>query len=731
MWRWRHIYSYQQVEHSDCGLACIRILCRYHGLRLPMSFLRGHVEINRLGASVRDIVGALRGLHMEAAAVRVGMEHIAEMPLPSILYWNRRHFVVLYKISANGSYFYIVDPAEGKMRIAREQFEKSFINNKDRGIAILADPADGFLEQQADIPASKHRLHKLAVSAIGEHRKSFVAVCVLMLFAMAADVALPFFFQRTVDEGIRNNDIPLIWLLVGSQLFIFLGNYVANTVINYLLTRVGLQMSIRMIKDYLNKIIILPMSFFAKKVSSDLIQKVDDHNRIRSFLVSLPDTILFTAIYIMLFSAILIYFSHAVFVVFLVFTASGILWSTLFMRRRRELDYACFSSLAENRNNLYELVNGIDEIKANCAQRQRVAAWDTVQNRINTLSLKTTRLKMWQNGGYVFFNRLRDIAITGICATMVVHGEMTIGLMMTVSYIVGRLAVPFSNLIDSINSFQDVRMSYERVEEVMESDATPSGIKPLPEADALYFDSVCFRYPGAGSPMVLDNLSLTIPYGKTTAIVGASGCGKSTLLKLMLGFFTPAAGRVHVGGLSLNEIDEYAWLSKIAVVMQTGSLFSGDILTNIALSDDHPDLSRAQEAAHAACIDDFIENLPMGYNTPIGKIGMEISGGQKQRILIARAIYRNPEIVVLDEATSSLDAVTESRIIHNIMESFRNRTVVVVAHRLSTVRNADNIIVMNKGCVAEQGTHDHLLAIHGLYFELVNNQVEHNMYKAV
>lgn len=720
----RRIHSFQQTEYADCGIACIRVMCRYYGLRVPMSHLRATVETNRLGMSVRDMVAAFKELHMDAVAVRADIGMLAEMPLPAVLYWNKCHFIVLYKVDTRRGRYHVVNPAEGKMVYTRAQMEEFFaVFDEGKGVAILAEPAEGFLSQQAEIPQRTRHLGHLAAKAVREHARTFSAVCLLMLAGMAADVALPFVFQRTVDEGINNRDVHLIWLLVFSQLFIFFGNYLSGCVVDYLLTKMGLRMSIRMINDYLHRIIHLPMSFFARKVSSDLIQKVDDHNRIQAFLVSLPDTVLFTAINVLLFSAIMIYFSVPVFGVFLVFTLLSVGWTTLFLRKRREVDYSFYAKQAENRNNLYELVNGIDEIKANCAQQQRRESWERVQTSINGLSLKQATLRMYQSGGNVFFIRLRDICITGLCATMVVQGSMTIGLMMTLSYIVGRLSAPFSNLISSVNMFQDVNMSYDRIEEVMTAEIEHRS-STVPEFDRIEFQSVFFKYPGAGLPMVLNDFNLTVKCGQTTAIVGESGCGKSTVLKLIFGFFNPSAGCITVSDRSLCEIDEAAWLGEMAVVMQNGTIFSGDILTNIALSDATPSVERARIAARVACIDGFIENLPMGYGTRIGKTGMELSGGQKQRLLIARAVYRNPRIIVLDEATSALDAVTEKQVVENIMNAFSGRTVIVVAHRLSTVRHADCIVVMEHGHVAESGSHGQLTAARGAYYRLVQNQLE-------
>lgn len=717
------IHSYQQLEHSDCGVTCIRIVARYYGKKIASEQIRDACDMSRLGISIGDVVEAFKGLGMESVAVRLTPDEAERMPLPSVLFWEQKHFVVLYKIR-HGKY-YIVDPARGKMKFSRDEFYKHWCNGSDRGVAVLADPTDEFEAREFVKPKSNRRLLRMFGETLLRHRRSFISVIFLTALAMLADVVLPLVFQRTIDDGINGRNIPLVWLLILAQLFVFLGNYVSNTLTDFILTKLGLKMGIDMMNRYLRKLVGLPMIFFARKVNSDLIQKAEDQNRIKDFLVGMPDTFFFSTLSLIVFSAMLIYYNWVIFVIFMGLTGLGMAWTALFLRRRREIDYAYTAAIAENRNNLYELIYGMPEVKTNNAQDIKIDKWNEVQERVNRLSVKSAFMRIYLSGGNTMLSRLKDLAVTGICASLVIQGSMTIGAMMTVSYIVGRLASPFNNMLGAVGSVQDACISYSRVEEVLsaEMDADEGKLTDAPRGD-IHVNNVSFKYPGSGSPYVLKNIDIKIPEGKTTALVGASGCGKTTLIKLILGMFAPRQGEISLGGAPMAAIEEAAWLKGIGVVMQGGTVFSGTLLSNIALADKEPDREKAANAARLACLDDFIAKLPMGYDTKVGVAGIEMSGGQKQRLLIARAIYKNPELLILDEATSSLDAGNESTIVCNIEEFFKKRTVIVAAHRLSTVKRADNIVFMDGGEVKEQGTHEDLIAKRGGYYELVKNQLE-------
>lgn len=721
------IKAYQQLEHSDCGITCIRIIARYYGRAIPLGVLREMCDVGRMGISLRDIVGCTRRLGFHAEAVKIRPKDVERMPLPAVLYWDQRHYVVLYRQSKDGSRYWIADPAQGKLKLRRDDFMRHWLSPGGEGLAVVMDPTDQFYA--LDIPKEKgwgSGLLRMMRRTIADNRMMFVAVTLLTLLGMAADIVSPLLFQRTIDDGINGRDLPLVWLLVLGQFAVFIGSYVSSGISDLLFTKAGLRMSIRMINEYLGKLIRLPISFFDRKVSSDLIQKIDDQNRVKNFLLSMPESLLFTVVNLVVFSSMMIYYSSAVFGIFLASTALSFVWTQLHMRRRKAIDYSYFSYASENRNNVYELVNGMQEIKINNAQQTRVAVWNEVQEKINRLSMRSALLNLSMGSGNTFFSRIKDILITGICATMVVRGEMTIGEMMTINYIAGRLATPFDNLLSLPAQLQDASISYGRLEEIVNrDDAAAQGVGvDTSSGMTLRLEHVGFKYPGSYSPYVINDFSAVFPEGKTTAIVGSSGCGKTTLIKLMLGFYVPQQGSVLVGNTNLADADRDAWLENCGVVAQNGYVFSGTILENIALADAKPDLQRARQAAATACIDDFFSSLPMGYHTRLGNAGLELSGGQRQRLFIARAVYKNPRLLVLDEATSSLDANNEAQIVRNLSEFYRHRTVVIAAHRLSTVRHADNIIYMESGRVVEQGSHEQLVALRGAYFKLVKEQLQ-------
>lgn len=540
---------------------------------------------------------------------------------------------------------------------------------------------------------------------------------------MIADIYIPFLFRDTVDYGIANKDINLIWSLVISQLLIFIGNYSSNAFSEFILNKIGLSISIKMLGNYLSKLSTLPISFFAKKVNSDLIQKVEDYNRIKNYLLSIPDTFILNTISLLTFSILLIYFSTPIFLIFVSASLINLIWTFSFLRLRREIDSSLNTRIAENRNNLFEFIEGIEEIKAYNAYSTRLAIWNKIQQKINSLSNKAIKLRLIQNGGNNIISRLRDIVITGVCAVFVTKNYISIGTMMTISYIIGRLSAPFSSIFFSVNASQDALLSFNRIQEI--SDWV--GNKLIDESKGslcnfIDLRNVSFKYPGSGSPLVLNNVSLQISKGQIVAFVGESGCGKSTLLKLILGFFSPTSGHINSG--VLNDDFDFAddINHNISIVLQNGSIFSGSILSNIGLADEVPDIDKAMYAAKLACLDSFINTLPLGINTKIGKTGLSLSGGQIQRVLIARALYKKNDILVLDEATSSLDAITEHKIMNNIFNEFSDKTIIIAAHRLSTIRHADKIFVLKNGNLVEEGSHEELLSRSGHYKDLIKNQ---------
>lgn len=722
------IKLYQQLEQSDCGIACIRMIAYYYGKKVPLHYLRELCDVGRLGVSLRGVKQCLLDIGFKTVVVKLGMSDVLQMPLPAILYWDQNHYVVLYRISSDGSHFYVADPARGMVKLRSNVFQKHWISSGNYGIALIVDPTDSFYERMYEKEDGWLKgLWCMAKRVVCDNRLTFTLVLFLSLIGIIADVVTPLLFQRTIDDGINGRDISLVWLLVGGQFVFLVGNYISNGIAEVLLTKAGLRMSICLMNEYLSKLIRLPISFFDRKINSDLIQKVNDENRIKSFLLSMPDTLLFTVVNLVIFSAMLIYYNFLIYCVFLIGTVLSYGWTILHLQYRRSVDYALFAHSSENQNNLYELVNGMPEIKVNNAQQARVAVWNKVQKLINKQSMNSAMVNLSINCGNTFFLRMKDIAITGLCATMVVIGKMTIGEMMTISYIVGRLTGPFTNIVGLRRNLQDVALSYERLDEIINGCDNNSFKKSIDVADAaLSFDNVSFKYPGSYSPYVINNFTAIIEQGKTTAIVGPSGCGKTTLLKLMLGFYVPQKGCLKIGNMDVADVDNDEWLRYCGVVMQNGYVFSGTIIENIALSETNPDEDKVREAARLACIDDYFSSLPMGYHTRLGNAGLELSGGQKQRLFIARAVYKNPQFLFLDEATSSLDANNESAIVQNLARYNKGRTVVIAAHRLSTVRHADKIIYMDKGDLLEEGTHEELVARRGAYYRLVREQLNSN-----
>ena len=720
------IHSYQQLEHSDCGITCIRIIARYYGKKIDPAYLRSLCDANRLGISIRDLTDALNEIGFDSYTVKVSPERLDDMPLPSILYWNQSHFIVLYKVRKDT--FFVADPSRGKMKLSRKNFLQMWKGDTETGICILLEPRPEFLDTQFPKPKTKHSLLGLLKDAVKINRKSFAISIFFSLLVLIADIVIPFLFQTTIDKGIQDRDISLVWILVGAQLMIFIGNYLSNTIVEIVMSKLGLRLSINMMSEYLVKLINLPVSFFERKSSADLIKKTDDQYRIKNFLISFPETMFLTVLSLLVFSSLMIWFSFPIFLIVVSFTCAGIIWNSLFLRKRREIDYSYFSASAENQNNLYELINGMPEIRANGAENIRVEIWRKVQQKINDLSLQNLKLKIYMGAGTSLFSQLRDIVVLGVSATMVINGEMTIGIMMTISYIEGRLTMPFSNISNAFSVVQDTTMSIERVQEVMENNNNiPNAIEVSPVDSSIRLNDVWFRYAGSSSPYILRNLSLDIKPESTTAIVGESGEGKSTLIKILLGMYVPCKGDAVFGKVSYDSLNTKDWLRLCSVVMQEGMIYSGSILSNIALTDEKPDKEKAAEALRIACLDDFVNSLPMGLNTKIGNTGIGLSGGQKQRLLIARAVYKNPEIILMDEATSSLDAATESSIVSNLMQFCRTKTVIIAAHRLSTIMHADTILFLKDGQTVESGTHTELIQKRGCYYNLFKQQISNGI----
>jgi len=725
---------YRQLDANDCGPSCIRMICSYYDKKYSLKTVKKACNTTRLGSTIHDLLTAAKGFGFHAAAVKLSRSEIERMPLPSILYWKQSHFVVLYRIFRKNEkcLFHIVDPAFGKIIVVEEVFLNSFMGDENSGVAIILDPTDTFYEKEEEKYSFYDEIKDLMVmmkSTISTYRTNFIIALVLSVLAMLANWVMPVLFQRIIDDGIGQKSLDIIKVLSMSQFVLFLGYIISNNFSNIILSKIGYRLGIGFLSSYLHKLIRLPISFFDTKANSDLIQLVDDQENMKSFLIYNLIKTFFSLSNLLVFSGILIYFNYRVFIAFLLFGVLSGIWSSLFFNKQKVVDYMKFAASSEGKNNIYELIMGMREIKINSAQENKVVQVEKTQNKINQYHLKNLYIQYYSSLGISALNKLKDIVIVVFCAHLVIAGQMTLGVLMTISYLLGQLSEPFNQILEFTRQFQKAKLSFDRLSEIQkvtDEDSVMKIILPDEICRGISLVNASFRYPGSYNRYVLRDINVQILKNKVTAIVGASGSGKTTLLKLLLSFYYPQEGHVYLDDNKMLNINADEWRKKCGVVMQDGFMFSGSIMDNIAIADEKPDMDRVQTAAQIACIDDFIESLPMKYNTKIGNTGIDLSGGQKQRLLIARAVYKDPEFIFFDEATSFLDTTNEARIMQNLKSFYRGKTVVIIAHRLSTVKDADNIIVLDNGCVVENGTHNQLTRRRGMYYTLIKNQLELN-----
>jgi len=723
---------YHQHDTMDCGPASLQMIARHYGKKFRLATLREKCHITREGASLLTVSEAAESMGFRTMGVKISYDQlIKEVPMPCIAHWNQRHFVVIYdiRIKGNKETIYIADPAHGKIKFEKSEFLKSWLSEDEKdpvGVCLLMEPTGLFYQQRDENQV--RRPFRFIYSYLKPHYKYIFQLSLGMLLGSLIQLAFPFLTQWIVDIGIRNKDLGFITLVLLAQLALFIGQVVVEFIRGWILLFISTRINITLISDFLIKIMKLPIGFFDSKMIGDLMQRINDHNRIQAFLTVSSLNILFSSVTFVIFGVVLLYYNLLIFIVFLTGSVLYALWVYLFMKRRRELDYIRFSRLAENQSTLIQLITGMQEIKLHNCEKQKRWEWERIQSKLFKLSIKSLSLNQYQSVGAFFFIRTKDIVITFLSASLVIHGELTLGMMLAIQFILGQLNNPVEQMVNFIRESQDASISMERLEEISvhpeeENPDTP-GIEELPFSRSIAISDLSYQYEGPHSPLVLKELTLTIPEHQVTAIVGSSGSGKTTLIKILLGFYKPVSGRITIGEVPLENISCRFWRSRCGSVMQEGFIFSDTIASNVALSDEKVDESRLHHAIKIANLEDFIELLPLGTKTRIGQEGTGISEGQRQRILIARAVYRNPEYIFFDEATNSLDANNERKIIENLNSFFKGKTVVIVAHRLSTVKKADQIVVLEKGKIVEQGTHSDLTKKRGAYYELVKNQLE-------
>ncbi len=730
---------YTQLDAMDCGPSCLRIIAKHYGKLYSLQNLREKSRITREGVSLLGISEAAEAVGMRTTGVSITFEQlIKEAKLPCIVHWGQNHFVVVYKISRSSSPFkkkkveqiYVSDPAQGLLKYSKQEFLSKWISTKkdgkEKGIVLLLEPTPDFYLQDDE----KHDKtgFKFLFSYIKPHKKLINQLFIGLFTGSLLQLIFPFLTQAVVDFGISNQNIGFIYLVLIAQITLYIGRTAVDFIRSWILLHISTRVNISLISDFLIKLMKLPLSFFDKKMTGDILQRINDHRRIENFLTSTSLNIIFAFVNLIIFGIVLLFYSLKIFIIFLVGSFLYGLWIWFFMKKRRELDYKRFAQLSDNQSSVIQLINGMQEIKLNNSEGQKRWEWEGIQARLFKVNVKSLALNQYQQAGSVFLNETKNIFISFIAATSVIHGEMTLGMMLAVQYIIGQLNSPVEQMISFMRSAQDAKISLERLGEIHlkddEEKTEEIKITELQEKREIDIKNVSFSYTGSEKENVLKNIILKVPDKKITAIVGTSGSGKTTLIKLLLGFYPPGKGEIFVGDLRLENYSIKTWRSKCGAVMQDGFIFSDSIAKNIAVSDQFVDKEKLLHAVKVANIQEFIESLPLAYNTKIGQQGIGLSQGQKQRILIARAVYKNPEFIFFDEATNALDANNEKIIMDNLDKFFKGRTAVIVAHRLSTVKNADKIVVIEEGEIIEEGTHDKLTKKKGAYYELVKNQLE-------
>jgi len=756
---------YRQLDAMDCGPTCLRMIAKYYGRNYSLQTLREKSFITREGVSMLGISEAAESIGFRTTGVKITLEQLKnEVPLPCILHWNQNHFVVLHSLSTRSfrkgrskdeCRFQIADPASTLVTFTEEEFKRCWLSTraeagetspdtlqsgttahfnasskrgyKDAGTALLLEPGPEFYAMEDEREASKKGL-SFFFRYLTPYKKELLQLILGMITASILQLIMPFLTQSLVDTGIRDSNLSFITLVLIAQVVIFLARLSVDFIRSWILLHVNTRINIALISDFLAKLMRLPLKFFDTKMVGDIMQRIGDHRRIESFLTGTSINTLFSFVNFIVFGFVLAYYNLTILGLFMLGNGLYVAWILAFMRYRRELDIRRFSQAAGEQSNLFQLITGMQEIKLNNCETEKRWQWERIQVKLFKISIKGLALEQYQQLGSVFFNQSTNIFISFLAARAVVSGDMTLGMMMSLTYIVGQLSSPIEQFIGFARSFQDAKISLERLGEIHqkedEEQTMSLKVNALPEGRSFSIENLSFSYDGADRDYVLENINLTIPERKVTAIVGASGSGKTTLIKLLLGFYNPNKGDIKIGDITLQHINPHVWRARTGSVMQDGFIFSDTIAKNIAIGDEMVDKERLLHAVKVANIRDFIDSLPLGYNTKIGMEGSGISQGQRQRILIARAVYKNPEFIFLDEATNALDANNEKQIMEQLHRFYEGKTVVVVAHRLSTVRDADNIVVLDKGKVAEQGTHAELTAKRGIYYELVRNQLE-------
>ena len=719
----------EQHDQSDCGPACLSMISNYYGKNYDLEYLRKHSFISRDGVSLFNIDLAAQEIGFDTFSTKLSITQLVDTgdQFPCIIHWNRNHFVVLKKITTLFSqrYYHILDPMHGAIRLNEEKFISSWISDNNAGVVMLLAPLDKFYFHS--IARSDKRDFSHLIGYFKSYKAHVGALFFMLLLGSCLNFVFPFLTQNLIDKGVNVKNINTVEIILFSQLILYFGLIISEVVRNWLMLYLGTKISVNIISDFLGKLLKLPLRFFDSKMMGDFYQRINDNERIEKFLTSQSLITFFSLITFLVFFVVLMYYDFGILLIYALLTIASLFWSFYWLRKRKMLDYYRFQQKGQNQENIYEILNGVSEMKLNQFEDYKRKQWEKLQDQLFNINMRILKVDQMQISGFDFFNQIKNILVTFIAATLVIRNNMTLGELLAISYIIGQLNSPVYQLVDFFRSMQDAKLSLERLNEVHYHPNEAAGLtKKLNEdsTQGIELINLSFQYEGPRSPFVLNNINLSIQKGKMTAIVGASGSGKSTLMKLLLRFYEPTSGLIKFNGDDILTLSPKSIRERCGVVMQDGYIFSDTILRNIITGDHSINEERLERAIDISNIRTFIHGYPLGYNTKIGAAGNNISGGQKQRILIARAIYKDPQYILFDEATSSLDAQNEKVIHDNLQSFFKHRTVLIIAHRLSTVKNADKIVVLDSGKVVEVGVHEQLISMRGYYYRLVKNQLE-------
>lgn len=722
---------YKQPDAKDCGPTCLRIICRYYGKQIPLQYIRKLSETTREGSNLSGLSDAAENLGFNTLGMKINFEVLKnDTPMPCIVHWRKSHYVVVYDIDIKDDTVYISDPGYGLISYNKDEFIKSWMGENadettEEGVILALETTPEFSKHKFENTENRASISFLFKYLI-KYKRLVIQLIIGLLIGSLLTLVFPFLTQSIVDIGIKNQNLNIIYLILLAQVMLFTGKMGFDIIRSWIMLHLSTRINISIVSDFFIKLMKLPISFFDTRMTGDILQRIDDHHRIEQLLTNTSLNILFSLVNLIVFSAVLFFYDYRLFLVYLLGATLYMTWILFFFKKRKLLDYEKFGQMSQERSKVIELINGMQDIKLHNAEQKKRWGWESIQIELFKLRMKSLSLEQWQSVGGNFINQIKDVLVSFLSAKLVLSGNLTLGMMLSVQYIIGQLNSPLLQLIDFIKQSQDAKISLERLGEIHdkedEENKEKQYVSEIPRND-IEVKNISFRYIGS-EDFIFQNLNLKIPYQKTTAIVGASGSGKTTLLKLLMKFYDPIDGEITIEDVNLKNISPRFWRDHCGVVMQEGYIFNDTIAENIAVGEDSIDFEKFQKAIEIANIKDFIQSLPMNKDTQIGNEGVGMSGGQKQRLFIARAVYKSPEYIFFDEATSSLDAKNEKIIMGNLKQFFEGKTAIVIAHRLSTVKKADKIIVLDKGKVVEEGTHNDLVTLQGEYYRLIKDQLE-------